>query len=135
MEAQKPFPSAWRRVISRRRIARNPGLLALLYLAPLVIGSASASLPGGAEASIPPGARPTVAIQPLGPVDPELIRGVAESVGQTYAVNIEVLPAIPLPPSAFYRPRRRYRGERILTSLERGAPPRASKVLGIMASD
>ncbi|MEO5618698.1 MAG: hypothetical protein ABIS67_13105 [Candidatus Eisenbacteria bacterium] len=46
-----------------------------------------------------------------------------------------MLSAKPLPESAFYRPRKRYRGERLLRWLDAGEPSGASKVLGLMSRD
>lgn len=78
---------------------------------------------------------PIVAIQPLGRMDPSLVDTVAASLERSLAVRVMILPARPLPETAFYRPRRRYRGERLLDWLDSHRPPGASKILGLMSSD
>jgi len=80
-------------------------------------------------------ALPLVAIQPLGDVDPTLIRATEQRLASTFAARVVVLPRLPLPTSAFYPPRRRYRGEKILDRLEASAPPGVTKVMGLMSRD
>jgi archaemetzincin len=80
-------------------------------------------------------AAPIVAIQPLGHLDPRLVHAVADRVGEMFAVSVVVLPPKPLPESAFYRPRMRYRGERLLRWLDAREPPRVTKILGLMSRD
>ena len=78
---------------------------------------------------------PIVAIQPLGDLDRVLIDAVAARIQATFAVHAIVLHAKPLPELAFYQPRRRFRGERLIDWLEATRPARASKVLGLMSRD
>lgn len=78
---------------------------------------------------------PIVAIQPLGEVDRERVDAVAARIRATFAVHAIVLDARPLPDLAFYQPRRRFRGERIIDWLEATRPERASKILGLMSRD
>ena len=78
---------------------------------------------------------PVVAVQPLGDVDPTLVRAAAERIGETFAARVVVLPDRRLPESAFYSPRNRYRGERLLRWLEEGKPSGVSKILGLMSRD
>jgi len=80
-------------------------------------------------------ALPLVAIQPLGPVDAALIREVTRSISATFAARVRVMPAGPLPAAAFYPPRRRWRGERILDHLDATRPAGAVKVLAVTSCD
>ena len=76
-----------------------------------------------------------VAIQPLGDVDPVVVRAVAGRVGEAFDVEVEVLDPRPLPSLAFYAPRRRYRGERLVAWLESRRPANATRILGLMSRD
>ena len=78
---------------------------------------------------------PEIAVQPLGEVPPEQVRAVAAHLESTFAVRVAVLPSEALPASAWYAPRSRYRGERILERLEQATPARFTKVIGVMARD
>lgn len=82
-----------------------------------------------------PETTPIVAIQPLGGVDPTLVHAVAERIEHTFAVDAIVLPVKPLPEAAFYRPRMRFRGERVIDWLEAAKPPQVSAILGLMSRD
>ena len=87
------------------------------------------------RASCSPATPPIVAIQPLGFVDPMVIHAVSRRIERTFAVEVTVLPARPVPGSAFYRPRRRFRGERVIDWLDAERPSRASAILGLMSRD
>ena len=80
-------------------------------------------------------ATPLVAIQPLGVVDPALVHAVVSRIERTFAVQVVVLPSEPLPKSAFYRPRMRFRGERIIHWLAAAKPRRVTAFLGLMSHD
>jgi archaemetzincin len=76
-----------------------------------------------------------VAIQPLGHVDPALTHAVAERIHEVFDADVEILDPAPLPASAYYAPRNRYRGERLVAWLESRRPARATKILGLMSRD
>lgn len=78
---------------------------------------------------------PTLAIQPLGPVKKEDIARVEAGIRAIYAVEVEVLPTIPLPKSAYYPPRDRYKADKLLDSLEVGLPERFTKIIGLTTRD
>ena len=52
-----------------------------------------------------------------------------------FDMEVRVLPRVALPKSAYYRPRRRYRAEKLLKFLDKRAPKDAYRVLGITAVD
>jgi archaemetzincin len=52
-----------------------------------------------------------------------------------YAVDVQQLPMQPLPRSAYYAPRSRYRAERLLHHLEGSVPEGAFRVMGVTAVD
>lgn len=80
-------------------------------------------------------APPTVAIQPLGPVKPEDIARVQAGIRALYAVNVEVLPEKPMPKSAYYPPRDRYKAERLLDALAVDPDKRFTKIIGLTTRD
>lgn len=68
-------------------------------------------------------------------MEPTLVHAVANRIEQTFAVDVLVLPVKPLPASAFYQPRKRFRGERVIHWLQLAKPPRATAILGLMSRD
>ncbi|MEO5916899.1 MAG: archaemetzincin [Luteolibacter sp.] len=78
---------------------------------------------------------PVVAIQPLGPVKQADVQRVQAGIEALYAVSVEVLPEKPLPKSAYYPPRDRYKADGIIEVLAAEAAPRISKVIGFTARD
>lgn len=84
----------------------------------------------------PPHAQTSViAIQPLGEIDPSVVRGLTEHLRSILVAEVVVLPARAIPRKAYYAPRNRYRGERILDDLEARVPGRVTKIVGVMARD
>jgi archaemetzincin len=79
--------------------------------------------------------RPAVAIQPLGPVKAEEIGRVKAGILALYAVDVEVLAEKPLPKSAWYAPRGRYKADKLLESLAADTPARFAKVVGVTTRD
>jgi len=95
----------------------NLAILLVLLSTPLVspgtaLVQAAALVPG--EASAPP----TVCFQPLGKYSRKLLGKSVTGVKHLYGFPVKVLPAEPLPASAFYKPRKRYRAEKLLLFLE-----------------
>jgi archaemetzincin len=122
----------------------RPAFLRISLIAPLLVtislmaGTPTAATPMPADgAQFQPSslATPIVAIQPLGCMDRGLVDAVAERIEESFAVSVVVLPGKPLPQSAFYRLRSRYRGEQLLDWLNAHKPPRVWKILGLMSCD
>jgi archaemetzincin len=80
-------------------------------------------------------AQSVVAIQPLGKVDPEMIRVAAHHVEEMFTVSVVILPTRPLPAEAFYQPRHRYKADKLLDWLDANTPAQYQKVIGITAQD
>ncbi len=81
-------------------------------------------------------ARRVIALQPLGKALPKAdVALVKRALSVFYDMEVRVLPRVPLPKSAYYRPRRRYRAEKLLKFLDKRAPKDAYRVLGITAVD
>lgn len=78
---------------------------------------------------------PVVAIQPLGPVKQADIRKVKEGITALYAVTVEVLPQKPLPETAYYKPRDRYKADDILDAICRQEPAHAHRIVALTARD
>jgi archaemetzincin len=98
-------------------------------LLPLALAIASATGAFGI------GARPVVAIQQFGPLGDGVVERVKSGIERQYDVEVVVLPAADLPPSAYYSPRRRYRADRLLDVLDGTARDRYTKIVGLTASD
>jgi archaemetzincin len=98
----------------------------------LPIALALASSASGAYGS---DSRPVVAIQPYGALRAGLVATVKSGIEQRYNVSVVVLPERPLPDAAFYRPRRRYRAERLLESLAAERDAKYAKIVGLTARD
>lgn len=88
-----------------------------------------------ATGSLAASPRPVVAIQPFGDLDEGVIRQVQAGIAGRFDVEVVVLPGRELPAAAYYRPRDRYRAERLLDELERDAAGRYAKVVGLTSRD
>ena len=76
-----------------------------------------------------------IALQPLGKVPAAVVEGVRSHLESIYAVHVEVQPAADLPGSAYYRPRQRYRAEKLLDWLDANAAAGFTKVIGVTTAD
>jgi archaemetzincin len=81
-------------------------------------------------------AEPTVYLQPLGAgiagLDVELV---AKALRDIYQVEVRILPREPLPQTAWYAPRRRWRAEKLLEFLAPRLPAGGLRILGLTAED
>lgn len=80
-------------------------------------------------------ALPRVAVHPFGPVKQEDLAVVKAGIVALYGVGVEVLPAKPMPESAYYPPRKRYKADKLVNILETDAAPDFTKVVGLTARD
>ena len=72
-------------------------------------------------------------IQPLGDdVDAQLV---TRSLHEFYGVAVTALPRVPLPKSAWYPPRRRWRAEKLLEFLGPRLPNDGVRIIGLTAAD
>lgn len=86
--------------------------------------------------SAPSGPAPSaVALRPLGDVDRSTLEGLARLLESDLRVSVTILEPEPLPASAFYAPRRRYRAASLVTFLEGTTPREIRHVLGVTARD
>jgi predicted Zn-dependent protease len=91
-----------------------PAALALIALAAFTTGAARADQP-----------RPfTVCVQPLGKHHASLLPVIERGIAQLYGVATRQLEPRPLPGSAYYKPRRRYRAEKILAHVDATIAPK-----------
>lgn len=75
-------------------------------------------------------------IQPLGrKLSNRAVNEVKTSLQTFYGFNVQVLKRRRLPRFAFYKPRRRYRAEKLLSHLGRVAPKDAYRIMGLTAKD
>ena len=81
-------------------------------------------------------AEQTVAIQLMGKRLPDRdVRMVKQALTQFFGVRVILLPRVPLPKSAYYAPRKRYRADKLLSFLRGKKPPTAFRILGLTAAD
>lgn len=93
-----------------------------------------ASFGFGAEAlAAPPQAK--IAIQPLGKVSKELVEETRKAMERLYDVEVVTLAAAELPAEAYYKPRGRYRAEKLLDWLQTKTDASYTKVVGITQVD
>ncbi len=76
-----------------------------------------------------------VAIQPLGKVKADSVEQLSKSLKHLYTAEVVILPAKELPASAFFRPRQRYRAEKLLDWLQGSTDAAYIKVIGITEAD
>jgi archaemetzincin len=81
-----------------------------------------------------------IALQPLGKIDNKILLRVKAGVQKVYGdVNIDIRPQIKLPQSAYYKPRQRYRAEKLLYYLQNyyqyNGISRYNKIIGLTAKD
>lgn len=75
-------------------------------------------------------------IHPLGPELPdEDADFVRRSLAAFYAMDVRMLPRSPLPSDAYYKPRARYRAEKLLDHLQASLPEDGFRVLGLTGKD
>ncbi len=104
---------------TRRRLLQLPWLLAL----PTTAWAAEAEAP-------------LIVLQPLGSAVPAAqLSAVSTALSAFYAIRIETREPLPLPKSAFYVPRQRYRAEKLLDYLVEQGKPGARVTLGLTAVD
>jgi len=75
-------------------------------------------------------------IQPLGAELPDDdVALVKEALEQFFALEVKLLPRVDLPARAFYKPRKRYRAEKLLDFLDRRLPKDGYRILGLTGVD
>lgn len=77
----------------------------------------------------------TVAVAPLGPFPEGFLREIEAGLRAELGVGVVHLPSAPLPSSAWYAPRRRYRAERLIDALRPRLVAPATRILGVTQSD
>jgi archaemetzincin len=93
-----------------------------------------AALPIGWPSAGRAAERELIAVQPFGQAA-GLAEVVLPALEAFFAFEFQPLLARPLPVRAFYKPRQRYRAERLLEDLEANAPAHARRVLGLSVLD
>ncbi len=78
---------------------------------------------------------PSVALQPLGDVDCSVVEQLADHLHTAFGTDVVVFPAQPLPSSAYYAPRHRYRADRLLEYLDRETSTGYQHVIGVTSED
>jgi archaemetzincin len=72
-------------------------------------------------------------IQPLGDgVDAQLV---TRALHEFYGIEVTALPRVPLPKTAWYPPRRRWRAEKLLEFLGPRLPKNGARIIGLTAAD
>jgi archaemetzincin len=76
-----------------------------------------------------------VAIIPLGPVKQEYLERVAQEIQARMDVEVRIEPQRELPAEAFYKPRKRWRAEKLLEALDVNPPAGVWKVMGVTEAE
>jgi archaemetzincin len=98
--------------------------------------AALASAMGTRRAVAAADSRRAIYIQPLGAALPaEDVALVKTALEGLIGLDVRLLPRAALPLSAFYRPRGRYRAEKLLDFLDGRLPPDGARILGLTAAD
>lgn len=74
-------------------------------------------------------------VQPLGTVSQAEIETVVEALASTYGVEVHVNTATPLPESAWYAPRKRYRAATLLEFLAKRRASDCDRIVGLTRKD
>jgi len=80
-------------------------------------------------------AKYVIAVQCFEDFDNTLLDIIYKGIDSVYDAYIVFLKPTPLPESAYYEPRDRYRAEKILDFLEETCPAKSSKILGLTGKD
>jgi len=90
------------------------------------------SMPAGAEpgAAVARRAPKVIAVVPLGGPDAAVVQMAAEALRARFRMEVRIAASVPMPASAWYAPRRRWRAEKILRFLD-GLDPGADLVAGV----
>jgi archaemetzincin len=77
-----------------------------------------------------------VYLQPLGKELPDGdVEAVRRGLVEMYSLEVRVLPRVPLPKTAWYAPRQRWRAEKILELLDTLLPRDGDRILGLTGAD
>ena len=76
-----------------------------------------------------------IAIQPYKDFNTAHTKLVSKNLTQEFDAKVTILPAIPLPKSAFYKPRSRYRAGKLLDHLTEVADGKFDKIIGLTHKD
>ena len=102
----------------------------LLKLALVALGGGGRPRPAAAAR------RAMLCVQPLGADLPtEDVALVKTAIEGLIGLEVRILPRAGLPASAFYRPRGRYRAEKLLDFLDTRLAPDAARILGLTGAD
>ncbi len=116
----------------RKILVPPASLLTVALLGPPILAAPGAVPSALASSRV---ASPVVALQPFGALDPVVLTAVASYVRSLLAAEVAILAPQPLPDSAYYAPRHRYRGDGLLDYLDRATPAGYSRVIGITDRD
>ncbi len=103
----------------------------------VTLGAMLTRLAGAPSALAEPPPKPSILyIQPMGRALPKVdVRLVRQSLQTFFGVEVRVLRRVKLPRSAWYRPRKRWRAEKLLDFLRPRLPKDGFRILGLTAAD
>ena len=112
-----------------------PGAVIRAGVSALILASATLAVASPARSESPGLESGTLALMPLGDVDDEAIQTVKSSIESAFPWSVVILAAQPLPQSAWYAPRKRYRAEKILDWIAPQVPEGADRIMGLTRKD
>ena len=95
----------------------------------------SVLLSADAGVEVAPAPRRIIAIVPLGKVEQPMLEAMAKALRARVDADIRFDPVRPLPKEAFYKPRNRWRAEKLLDALDAAPPENAWKVVAVTESE
>ena len=102
----------------------------------LALVSVVVALASAAPVLADPPKKQVLYVQPLGKLLPKKdVALVKKALVNFFGLDVKVLPRAGLPKKAYYRPRRRYRAEKLLDFLVRRLPADGKRVLGLTGVD
>ena len=90
---------------------------------------------GASLASAADATQRVVAIVPLGAVKQEYLERAAQEIQARLGVEVRIEPQRELPTEAFYKPRKRWRAEKLLEALDANPPAGVWKVMGVTEAE
>lgn len=90
---------------------------------------------GASLASADDAPKRVVAIVPLGAVKQEYLERITQEIHARLDVEVRIEPQRELPAEAFYKPRKRWRAEKLLEALDANPPAGAWKVMGVTEAE
>jgi archaemetzincin len=109
------------------------GLLFLCVM--LLLFSCTESRQESSKSVVPPAPLPLVVLQPIHSFDTSTLLFLKASIESAYPVRVKIAQTQPFPQHTYYKPRNRYRADRIIAWLKASCPDSVRTVVGVTTKD